>query len=471
MKHPLPRALSRVTARLFLALASGAWATLLPTPAAAQDTIDAGVTGFDARRPVMATACAQGCPWGELGDFVTEALKPFGYEVIQCRNCNRDLGPRIVSAGGLPPEISAVDVAVGTTTRVSAPVDFGVTESGLLAWAYGGLYDYAEQGPYENLRLIAKIDDPTYLLVAVHPDSGIADLSQIAEQRLPVRIIGGDSPIAGAVLEYYGITAEALDSWGGNLQNAIVASVVGVTEFDVIVNELASPAQNLESSIWTTLSQRFDLEFLDLPEDLLDSLASRPELDLHRVTAKWGLLRGVDRAIPTVARSGEAVFARDDAPEQAAYDIARAIDAHRAALKWYIRPYSYDPGSVWENQDVPLHPGAARYYREVGYLTDGPGAPCPATCRCGRDGGIPSRDAGPDASRGELAAAPTAGCACVASGAGSHAAASWMVLIGFVAFVRRVLGSHRGRMGGGPEPEAGTRCAVSGVSATSSARR
>jgi hypothetical protein len=106
---------------------------------------------------------------------------------------------------------------------------------------------------------------------------------------------------------------------------------------------------------------------------------------LTRVTAKWGLLRGVDRAIPTVARSGEAVFGRDDMPEQAAYDVAKAIDQHRDALKWYIRPYSYDSRTVWANFDVPIHPGAARYYREMGYMPgsasvcDGGNAAAPST--------------------------------------------------------------------------------------------
>jgi hypothetical protein len=78
------------------------------------------------------------------------------------------------------------------------------------------------------------------------------------------------------------------------------------------------------------------------------------------------------------------VFARDDAPEQAVYDVAKAIDAHRAALKWYIRPYSYDSRTVHENFDVPLHPGAQRYYREQGYLAAPPA----------RDGGEREADAG-----------------------------------------------------------------------------
>jgi TRAP-type uncharacterized transport system substrate-binding protein len=49
----------------------------------------------------------------------------------------------------------------------------------------------------------------------------------------------------------------------------------------------------------------------------------------------------------------------------AAYDVAKAIDMARGDLIWLIRRYSIDPRTVGENQGVPLHPGAARYYREI----------------------------------------------------------------------------------------------------------
>jgi hypothetical protein len=44
------------------------------------------------------------------------------------------------------------------------------------------------------------------------------------------------------------------------------------------------------------------------------------------------------------------------------------MDAARGELKWYVRPYSIDPRTVWHSQGVPLHPGAAGYYREASYL-------------------------------------------------------------------------------------------------------
>jgi len=327
-------------------------------------TMDVGQTGFAVKRPVFASACPHACPWGELGDFVKETLGPYGYEVILCRNCNRDRGPRIVSTNGKPPALDAIDALTGTTTRVDAGVDFGVTASGMLTTAYRGSGGYARGGPYKNLRLIAKIEDPTYLLVAVKKESGITDLSQIKEKKLSVKILAGGG--ATEVLGYYGLDRKAIEALGGSLGRSMGAT--SGTAFDIIIDQMGSSSMNPESSQWTSLSEAHELLFLQLPEELLTNLEKESEVTVHRVTVKWGFLRGIDRPIKTIARSGESIFCREDTPEQAAYDIAKAIDEQRGNLKWYVRPYSYNPRTVWQNDEVPLHPGAARYYREAGYM-------------------------------------------------------------------------------------------------------
>ena len=348
-----------------LGIAAIATAQEAPAPKDIQGgkTVDVGKTGFDVKKPVLASACPNGCPWGELGEFVQEAMKPFGYDVVLCRNCNRAEGPRIVAGHKYPPPLNGLDLYVGTDVRVNAPVDFGVTESGMLAAAYNGRGAYAKDGPFRNLRLIAKIEDPLYLLAAVKKDSGITDLAQIKEKHLPVKILASTSQ---EVLEYYGITKQAVESWGGSITNAMMAPADA--PFDVIISDLATPSNNPESAYWARLSQKYDLRFLDFAPELLDKLSTNKESGWIRVIAKWGLLRGVDRPIPTVARSGEAIFARDDMPDKVAYEAAKAIDEHRAALEWYIRPYFYNSATAWKNFDVPLHPGAAKYYREKGYM-------------------------------------------------------------------------------------------------------
>jgi len=287
-----------------------------------------------------------------------------GYDVQLCTNCGGMQGPGLVSKSLMPPPLREDQLAAGMRGP-GGKIDFGVTASDFLIRAYNGTLDYKNEGPYKNLRLIAKIEDVFYVAVAVKKETGITDLAQIREKRLPVRIVCMESPITEVILDYYGIRRGDLESWGGSMGNVMAERDNAI--FDVIISDLASPANNPESDYWTYFTYHYDLDFIDLSEDLLDRIVNEVP-GTEKVTAKWGLLRGIKAPLLTVARSGESVFGRDDMPEQAAYDMAKAIDMNREDLKWYIRPYSIDPRTVWKNGNVPLHPGAERYYREMGYI-------------------------------------------------------------------------------------------------------
>ncbi len=328
----------------------------------AQQTIDVDKTGWDVKRQVMAAACECRYPWGELGDFIEAFMKPLGYSVLLCRNCNRTYGPRLVAEHDFPPPLDDTNLHDGVTTRVNARIDFGVTSSAKLTSAYNSAL--AVKGPFRNLRLIAKIEDPFYYLVAVKKESGIKDIASIKQQHLPVRIRDADGNML-TILKYYGITVDDVKAWGRKTGISLEEAIKG--DFDIVAGFLASPALNPESSYWTTLSQKFDLYFIELPDDLLKLIAMQ-NVDAEFVEVHHSLLKGVDRRIKTLGRSGEAVFVRDDTPEQAAFDLTKAIDKNHGALKWFIRVYTYDPNTVWQNFGEPLHYGAEKYYREVGYM-------------------------------------------------------------------------------------------------------
>ena len=83
----------------------------------AQETIDVGVTGRDVKRPFLAPACPHGCPWGDLDEFVHEALEPLYYEVILCRNCNYNQGPRMVAPKSYSPDLNEYMIRSGITQR------------------------------------------------------------------------------------------------------------------------------------------------------------------------------------------------------------------------------------------------------------------------------------------------------------------------------------------------------------------
>jgi uncharacterized protein len=330
--------------------------------AAAQDAAQYGVA---AKRPVLQAAC-QYCPWGALGDVVKKAMSFYGYDVQICYACSGDDGARIVSKRLLPPEVSDRQFAEGTGLQPRAPIDFGVTNSEYVQRAYEGKENYQKDGPLTNLRSIARIESPAYLMIAVARSSGITDLHQIAEKKMPVRIMAGVAGGLGnidVVLKYYGFTRQDVVSWGGKILNG--NALLRNTDFDLILG-VGVLANYPEGGMWYEMTQKKDLVFFPVPEPLRQKLAKENGGVLVDLPFRYMVGVG-DGPIPSVGFSGTAVYGRDDLPDAFVYDLAKALDVKRDLIRWTNQPFSYDPMTVANGGGVPLHPGAAKYYRERGY--------------------------------------------------------------------------------------------------------
>jgi TRAP transporter TAXI family solute receptor len=222
---------------------------------------------------------------------------------------------------------------------------------------------YAKDKPRTNLRLIANIQDPSYVLVAARAETGITDLSQIRQKRWPVRIltagIGSDSAL---ILAHFGLSRQVVEAAGGHMGSAPEDR----TNFDIAIGGGGGMTTAPEWRIWTEISQKFDLNFIQLPDDLLAKLAQDGEQERGIIPA--GLYRGIERPIPTVVRTGTAIYGRSDTPDDFAYVVAKAMDDQQQLLQWRHLNFSYNVHTVWNGFEVPLHPGAARYYKEKGYM-------------------------------------------------------------------------------------------------------
>jgi para-nitrobenzyl esterase len=332
----------------------------------AQASIAAPQTGIAAKRPVFGGACKI-CPWGAMAEVVQQAMKPYGYDVQICYNCNAGDAPRIVSEARLPPpykpDPAVPEILAPRNAPGLGPVDFGAVSTQILRSAYRGTGAYAKDGPRHNLRLIANIQDPNYVLVAAKAETGITDLAQIREKRWPVRILSaGVGSNAAAILSYYGLSKENIEAAGGRLGS----TAEDRDNFDVAIGGGGVMTTAPEWRVWTEISQKFNLTFLELPDELLAKLAKENEIE--RGTIPVGLYRGVVRPIPTVVRTGTAVYGRADMPDDFAYAVAKAMDEEQELLQWKHLNFSYNIHSVWKAYEIPLHPGAERYYKERGYI-------------------------------------------------------------------------------------------------------
>ena len=323
-------------------------------------------TGIKEKRPVFGGACKL-CPWGAMAEVVQAAMKPYGYDVQICYNCNAADAPRIVSEARMPPpykpDPEVPEILAPRNVPGLGAIDFGAVAVQFLRNAYRGTGPYAKEKPRTNLRLIANIQDPSYVLVAARAETGITDLSQIRQKRWPVRVltagIGGDST---RILAYFGLTRQAIEAAGGHVGN----TPEDREKFDVVIGGGGGMTTAPEWRIWTEISQKFDLEFIQLPDESAGATGEG-----WRAGARHHPGRSVSRC-GTPDSDGGAHRHGDLRPGRHAgrfrATVAKAMDEQQQLLQWKHLNFSYNVHTVWKAFEVPLHPGAARYYKERGYM-------------------------------------------------------------------------------------------------------
>ena len=319
-----------------------------------------GETGYAAKRPVFG-ASGPTAGWGAIATVVKEAMASHGWDIQICRSCaGAARAARLVAAAAVPPRPGPDS---DEPPPPNGPLDLGATGAEFLWWAYQGTNAFAAdpEGPRTQLRLVANIQTPSYLLIAVEADSGITDLAQINERNLSVQInVHGQSRgVAPVILDYYGLTGE-----GSNVFRLTAEGIVAGGEAPNVIIGYGSPSGHYPS--WRELDQKLDLRYLEVPGELRAELVR--DFDLEERSIPVGLFRGIGQAVPSVGRTGTAIYGRDDMPDDFAYTLAQAMDEEQHLLQWVNVDYSYNPYTAWKAFGVPLHPGAERYYRERGYM-------------------------------------------------------------------------------------------------------
>jgi TRAP-type uncharacterized transport system substrate-binding protein len=303
-----------------------------------------------------------GTPWGTLALVVRRALDPLGYETQIESASWGDNNARYV-ADGL--------------------ADLGATQYRGVRYAFDGVRAFAEGGPRRNLRLIATINQPAWVGMAVRAGSDVRDLADVAARRLPLRIKTSGDGMFDVIFDYYGLSRERILELGGRFIHGIGAEDMNPTtrwanrdynqiapwvlsgDFDMILDPIYA-AYTPEHKHWWEATMLHDMRFLALPADLIQRLCESGEVEgagfvPHR------LMRGVNEDLPSVERFPQMIYTRDDVPEAFVYEVTKALDQNRHLFRQTHLPYSYDPLNVAKPRAVPFHEGALRYYHEAGY--------------------------------------------------------------------------------------------------------
>ena len=234
--------------------------------------------------------------------------------------------------------------------------------------------------PHPALRSIGVVPHRDALVLAAVRELNLATVDDIRERRVPLRLsVPTEAQLTGHasryVLALHGITPESLESWGGRWIDAESAQeawkLVAAGGADAMINESIPQS-------FRPLSKARAIRLLPFRQEAVEELQSELGYTWRMVAA--GSVYGQDEPVIGLSWEHWIVGAHADLPDEAAYVLADAFLNDQERLE---RQYTADrrlppdecsleypmrPEVIANEVTVPLHPGAARRYREAGVL-------------------------------------------------------------------------------------------------------
>jgi TRAP transporter TAXI family solute receptor len=267
-----------------------------------------------------------------------------------------------VGAGQLESALVQSDVAYWGFTGSSVAAGRCRSEGG----ETGGTALLGQHGPIDNLRAIAALY-PEDVHVVVRADGPVRSLADLRGRRVALgERESGTLADAQVVLEAAGLGECDLQAQYLRLSQA--AEALARDEIDAFFMVAGYPVPAVLDVAALT-----PIRLLPMPEEVWQRIAAKYPFFRADIIPS-GTYPGLDRDVPTVSVTSLWIV-RSEVPDDLVYAITRALwrDATRRMLEG-----SHPVGrririaTALDGVPIPLHPGAARYYEELGIpLPDG----------------------------------------------------------------------------------------------------
>jgi uncharacterized protein len=274
---------------------------------------------------------------------------------------------------GVPGLVAVAEATQGSVENVklvnSGQIESGFAQADLAAMAYSGAGPFADDGPMRRLRAIASLF-PEALQIVVRVDSPIRSVADLEGKVVAVGDQGSGTAAIARVL--FGVAGFGdNDVVRKSIKPAQAVEEMKAGEVDALILAGSYPVPAIQE-----LAAAMPIRLVPVTGAVAARLQEKfPFYGESAVPA--GTYRNVDTDIATVGFFALWVV-RDDADEGLVHDITRAVWSDGAE-----RLYAgLDPigrqirlANALKGMSLPLHPGAARFYREKGLsLQDLPAA-------------------------------------------------------------------------------------------------
>jgi uncharacterized protein len=237
----------------------------------------------------------------------------------------------------------------------SGGAQLGFITMGIGLHGWNGTEDWTGGKQFRTMRALFPMYD-TPLQAVTLQRSGITALAQLDQKRVSV---GPKAATGGvytpAILKLLGISAEInYGAW------EVMASDLISGRNDAFTTLTGSPMPAIVET-----EAKEPITFLYFSSEQIDAIRkAMPEFSASKIAA--GTYRTLDRDYPTVGVYNFAV-ARADLPDDLVYQVVKAVFENQPQLVKATPTASETTlQNVAKDTFLPFHPGAIRYYREVG---------------------------------------------------------------------------------------------------------
>jgi TRAP transporter TAXI family solute receptor len=276
------------------------------------------------------------------------------------------IGGAIAAAVSKNPDINATaevgNAAVANTRLISeGEIEVGFSQADVTAWAYNGEVMFEGQ-PLKNIRAIAALYPETLQLV-VSKESGIKTLADLKGKKVAVGAPGsGTEGDVRAIFQTMGIkydemAVEFLD-FGG------VSSRFKDNQIDAgfIVG-------GVPTSALMDLTTTKDVALFNFDDDALAKVTAANPFFIKSVVPA-GTYRGIDADTNTIQVMA-LLITNESMPEDVIYNFTKTLFENIADVQTsHAMARNIKPETATVGLTAPLHPGAAKYYKEAGIKTE-----------------------------------------------------------------------------------------------------
>jgi len=229
------------------------------------------------------------------------------------------------------------------------------------------------QAPYKeklvNNRAIANLNISSVLHPWILKSAGFSNLREIAAKKHRLKVDTGPRGTGGELaaqraLALHGLSYENIKAWGGSVTHSAYTEAIDRMQDGHIESFVNDDIVGVP--VYIELSQARDVVLMPQDPEVIKKMAG--EYGYTPAVIPANVYRGQTREVPSTAQS-HVFFCNKDMPDDLVYEMTKLIFTNKPRLVATHKLFErLNPAVGPKDLPIPVHPGAARYYKEVGAL-------------------------------------------------------------------------------------------------------